>query len=87
MILESKTTASGLKNKVAELRGATETAVETINPPVKKGRKFVQVPIEEYERMVGIIEDYGLYLAMLEVKDEPNLSLEEALEFMKEDEN
>jgi hypothetical protein len=38
----------------------------------------VQVPIEEFERLEEIIENYGLSKLMDEVKDEEKLSVEDA---------
>jgi hypothetical protein len=38
----------------------------------------VQVPIEEFERLEEVIENYGLSKLMDEVKDEEKLSLEDA---------
>jgi len=38
----------------------------------------VQVPIEEFERLEELIENYGLSKLMDEVKDEEKLSVEEA---------
>ncbi len=39
----------------------------------------VVINFQDYERLIETIEDEGLYRAMLEVKDETPLSLEEAL--------
>ncbi len=41
----------------------------------------VQIPIEEFERMEEIIENYGLAKLMDEVADEEQLSLDEAKQF------
>jgi hypothetical protein len=38
----------------------------------------VQVPIEEFERLEEVIENYGLSKLMDEVKDEDKLSIEDA---------
>ena len=38
----------------------------------------VQIPIEEFERLEEVIENYGLAKLMNEVKDDERLSLEEA---------
>jgi hypothetical protein len=38
----------------------------------------VQIPIEEFERLEEIIENYGLSKLMDEVRDEERLSLEDA---------
>jgi hypothetical protein len=38
----------------------------------------VQVPIEEFERLEELIENYGLSKLMDEVKDEEKLSVEDA---------
>jgi PHD/YefM family antitoxin component YafN of YafNO toxin-antitoxin module len=38
----------------------------------------VQIPIEEFERLEEIIENYGLAKLMDEVKDDERLSAEEA---------
>ena len=43
----------------------------------------VQVPIEEFERLEDIIEDYGLSKLMDEVKDGEKLSLGEAKEYYR----
>ncbi|MGA2959241.1 MAG: hypothetical protein ABSF48_26410 [Thermodesulfobacteriota bacterium] len=43
----------------------------------------VQVPIEEFERLEEVIENYGLSKLMDEVKDEEKLSIEEAKTFYK----
>ncbi len=39
----------------------------------------VVINFQDYERIIEAIEDEGLYRAMMEVKDETPLSLEEAL--------
>lgn len=41
----------------------------------------VQIPIEEFERMEEVIENYGLAKLMDEVADEEQLSLREAKRF------
>ena len=38
----------------------------------------VQIPIEEFERLEEVIENYGLSKLMDEVKDEEKLSVDEA---------
>ena len=38
----------------------------------------VQIPIEDYERLEEIIENYGLAKLMEEVKNDKRLSIEEA---------
>ncbi len=38
----------------------------------------VQIPIEEFERLEEVIENYGLAKLMDEVKDEERLSVQEA---------
>jgi hypothetical protein len=43
----------------------------------------VQVPIEEFERLEEVIENYGLSKLMDEVKDKEKLSIEEAKTFYK----
>ncbi|NET85989.1 MAG: hypothetical protein F6J94_30130 [Moorea sp. SIO1F2] len=39
----------------------------------------VLIDFQDYERLIESFEDEGLYRAMMEVKDETPLSLEEAL--------
>ncbi|NEO16232.1 MAG: hypothetical protein F6K59_25335 [Moorea sp. SIO3F7] len=39
----------------------------------------VVINFKDYERLIETLEDEGLYRAMMEVKDETPLSLEEAL--------
>jgi RelB Antitoxin alpha helical domain len=39
----------------------------------------VVINFQDYERIIGAIEDEGLYRAMLEVEEETPLSLKEAL--------
>jgi hypothetical protein len=39
----------------------------------------VVINFQDYERIIGAIEDEGLYRAMVEVEDETPLSLKEAL--------
>lgn len=41
----------------------------------------VQIPIEEFERLEEVIENYGLARLMDEVSDEKRLSLEDARKF------
>ncbi len=41
----------------------------------------VQVPIEEFERLEEIIENYGLSKLMDEVKDDERLSIEDAKKY------
>ncbi len=41
----------------------------------------VQVPIEEFERLEEIIENYGLSKLMDEVKDDERLSVEDAKKY------
>ncbi|MBM3333040.1 hypothetical protein FJY63_00095 [Candidatus Sumerlaeota bacterium] len=43
----------------------------------------VQVPIEEFERLEDVIENYGLAKLMDEVKDDQTLSVEEAKEYYR----
>lgn len=43
----------------------------------------VQIPIEEFERLEELIENYGLAQLMEEVKSEEKLSLDEAKRFYK----
>jgi len=43
----------------------------------------VQVPIEEFERLEEVIENYGLSKLMDEVKDEEKLSAEDAQTYYK----
>lgn len=48
----------------------------------------VQIPIEEFERMEEVIENYGLSRLMDEVADDEQLSVQEAKHFyrsLKED--
>jgi len=48
----------------------------------------VQIPIEQFERMEEVIENYGLSRLMDEVADDEQLSVEEAKHFyrsLKED--
>jgi hypothetical protein len=39
----------------------------------------VVINFQDYERIIGAMEDEGLYRAMMEVKEETPLSLKEAL--------
>ncbi len=39
----------------------------------------VVINFQDYERIIGAMEDEGLYRAMIEVKEETSLSLKEAL--------
>lgn len=41
----------------------------------------VQIPIEEFERLEDIIENYGLARLMDEVKDDERLSVEDAKKY------
>ena len=41
----------------------------------------VQIPIEEYERLEEVIENYGLSKLIDEVKDDERLSLDDAKEY------
>ena len=43
----------------------------------------VQIPIEEFERLEEVIENYGLARLMDEVKDEERLSAKEAHQYYK----
>ena len=43
----------------------------------------VQIPIEDFERLEEIIENYGLAKLMDEVKDEERLTLQEAKAYYK----
>ena len=43
----------------------------------------VQIPIEEFERLEEVIENYGLSRLMDEVKDEERLSLKDAQQYYK----
>jgi len=43
----------------------------------------IQIPIEEFERLEEIIENYGLSKLMDEVKDDEKLSTEEARTYYK----
>jgi len=44
----------------------------------------VVLRLEDYQRLIEMMEDEGLFLAMQEVKDEKPLSLEEALEELEQ---
>ena len=44
----------------------------------------VQIPIEEFEKIEEILEDYGLAQLMNEVKDEKPLSRDEALQYFED---
>lgn len=41
----------------------------------------IQIPIEEFERMEDVIENYGLAKLMEEVEDDEKLSVQEAKQF------
>jgi hypothetical protein len=43
----------------------------------------VQIPIEEFERLEEVVENYGLSKLMDEVKDEERLSAKEAQQYYK----
>jgi hypothetical protein len=43
----------------------------------------VQIPIEEFERMEEVIENYGLAKLMDEVRDDEQLSVHEAKRFYR----
>lgn len=43
----------------------------------------VQIPIDEFERLENIIENYGLSKLMDEVKDDERFSAKEAKEYYK----
>jgi rubrerythrin len=43
----------------------------------------VQIPIEEFERMEEVIENYGLAKLMEEVADDEQLSVQEAKQFYR----
>jgi len=43
----------------------------------------VQIPIEDYEHLEEIIENYGLAKLMEEVKNDKSLSIEEAKSYYK----
>jgi len=43
--------------------------------------KAVQIPIEDFERLEEIIENYGLAKLMDEVKDDERLSIEDAKKY------
>ncbi len=43
----------------------------------------VQIPIDEFERLENIVENYGLSKLMDEVKDDERLSAKEAKEYYK----
>jgi len=43
----------------------------------------VQIPIEEFERLEEVIENYGLTKLMDEVKDEERLSVKDAQQYYK----
>jgi hypothetical protein len=43
----------------------------------------VQIPIEEFERLEEIIENYGLAKLMDEVKDDERLSVEDAKKYYR----
>ena len=43
----------------------------------------VQIPIEEFERMEEVIENYGLVKLMDEVADDEQLSVHEAKQFYR----
>jgi rubrerythrin len=43
----------------------------------------IQIPIEEFERMEEVIENYGLAKLMDEVADDEQLSVQEAKQFYR----
>ena len=45
--------------------------------------EFVALPIKEYERLVGLIEDYGLGLAIKEAEKDTLYGKEEALRYLE----
>lgn len=49
--------------------------------------QFVRLPTVEFLRMLEIIEQYGMYLAMKEVKPGPRMNREEALLYLESDED
>lgn len=59
------------------------------DPPIRTALKepFVKVPVAEYQKMIGFIEDYGLGLAMKSVENESRLSRKDALILLEADES
>ncbi len=49
--------------------------------------RSVAIDLADYQRLLEILEDNGLYRAMADVKDETPLSLEAALQELERDEN
>lgn len=49
--------------------------------------QFVRLPLAEYLRMLDIIEEYGMSLAMQKVEPGPRLTKEELLAYLAEDED
>ena len=43
----------------------------------------VQIPIEDFERIEEVIENYGLSILMDEVKDDEGLSIDDARKYYK----
>lgn len=58
-------------------------AQEFITDAAGQIRKVV-IDLADYQKLLSILEDEGLYRAMAEVRDETPLSLEEALEELEE---
>jgi hypothetical protein len=49
--------------------------------------RSVAIDLADYQKLLEILEDEGLYRAMAEVKDETPISLEAALQALEQDEN
>lgn len=54
----------------------------------KSGKvRGVAIDLADYQKLLELLEDEGLYRAMVEVQDETPISLEAALKALEQDEN
>ena len=49
--------------------------------------EFIVLPVKVYKQLVDFIEDYGLGLAIREAENDKRYNIEEALNYLEEDEN
>lgn len=75
---KSKTT----RNKNAILNMKT-LGYEKLITNAKGEIEFVAIPINEYEKLLELIEDYGLGLAIKEAEGDKLYSKEEAIRFLE----
>lgn len=68
--------------RTTKIKPKTSKTTEKFITNNKGKREFVILPIKRYNKMLEILEDYGMAKAIKEVQNEKTYSLEEALKML-----